>query len=92
MENISFAAVLQQDTDGTWWYVHVPKDVRNSLKQFERRGIIHVSVTLGSSTWEGSMLPWADGTAQISINKKVRAKENLKLGDTLEVSVKPRYK
>jgi hypothetical protein len=85
-----FHAHLQQDTDGTWWYVHVAKDIRDSLKHLEKRGIIHVSVTVGSTTWEGSMLPWADGSAQISVSKNVRLKEKLKLGDNLLVTIAPR--
>jgi hypothetical protein len=35
------------------------------------------------------MLPWADGSAQISINKDVRAKESLQLGDYLYVTLAP---
>jgi fructose-1-phosphate kinase PfkB-like protein len=90
MDAIVFSSKLEQDPDGTWWYVHVPKDIRDRLKQFEKRGIIHVLVTIGKSTWDGSMLPWTDGSAQISINKGIRSKENLNLGDTLSLSVKPR--
>lgn len=89
-ERQSFEATLEMDKDGTWWYVHVPKEVRNAYKQYEKRGIVHVTVTVGSTTWDGSMLPWADGSAQISVNKNVRNKESLRLGDTVSVSVLPR--
>ncbi|HSX28965.1 MAG TPA: DUF1905 domain-containing protein [Candidatus Saccharimonadales bacterium] len=90
MPSQTFQAQLEQDADGTWWYVHVPKKIRDSFKEFERRGIIHVSVTIGNTTWDGSMLPWADGSAQVSIHKKIRAKEGLERGDTLLVTVRPR--
>jgi uncharacterized protein DUF1905 len=82
--------VLEKDQDGTWHYVHVAKGVRDAYKSLERRGTIAVTVTIGSSTWPASMLPWADGSAQISINKKVREKENLQVGRTLKLIIEPR--
>ncbi len=85
-----FEAKLEMDKDGTWWYIHVPKKIRDAFKQYEKRGITPVNVTIGNTTWEGSMLPWADGSAQISVNKKIRNKEGLELGDTLLVNVSPR--
>jgi hypothetical protein len=63
------------------------KKVRAQFKSAEKRGIIAVTVQLGNSVWDGSMLPWADGSAQISVNKRVRTKENLSLGDTLALTV-----
>ena len=86
---MQFEATLQQDPDGTWWFVHVPKKIRDEWKHLEKRGIIHVAVTIGRTTWEGSMLPWADGSAQIAVNKKIRTQEHLSLGDMLTVMVHP---
>lgn len=90
MNRFVFKAKLEQDKDGTWWYVHVPKEVRDSLKHLERHGIIHVRVAIGRASWDGSMLPWADGSAQVSVNKSVRSRENLGLGQQLEVTLEPR--
>ena len=84
MDKITFNSTLECDKDGTWWYAHVPSDVRKSLRGFEKRGSVRVKATIGLSTWEGSLLPWADGSAQISINKEVRSKEGL-----LKISVRP---
>ena len=81
---------LERDKDGTWYYVHVPKDVRDAYKQLERRGTIAVNVTVGNSLWQASILPWADGSGQISINKKVRDAEGLELGQQIQVEVVPR--
>lgn len=89
-EQLTFVTKLEIDKDGTWWYVHVPKKIRDAFKQHEKRGIVHVTATIGKTTWEGSMLPWADGSAQISVGKNIRDKESLKLGDAVSVSVLPR--
>ena len=70
-----FKVKLEMDRDGTWWYVHVPKNIRDTLKQYEKRGIVPVTVIIGKTAWDGSMLPWADGSAQISVNKRIRDKE-----------------
>jgi hypothetical protein len=90
MEQIAFSGVLERDKDGTWWYVHVPKQIRHQLKHLETRGMIPVSATIGHTTWQASLLPWADGSAQITINKTVRTKEALTLGQELQVRVQPR--
>ena len=90
VDSDSFDTKLQMDKDGTWFYVHVPAELRTKYKAWEHRGIIHVTTTIGSTSWDGSMLPWADGSAQISVNKAVRTKEGLALGDTVHVSVVPR--
>lgn len=58
---ITLAATLEMDKDGTWYYIQVPKEIWNSLKEFEHRGSIKVTGTLSDLTWDGSLLPWADG-------------------------------
>lgn len=86
----SFGAKLEVDKDGTWRYVHVPRTVRNSLKGFERRGIIPITATVAGCRWDGSLLPWADGSAQLSIPKPICTKLALRLGQRLRVEVRPR--
>ena len=90
MESLSFTATLERDKDGTWWYAHVPKEIRQALKHLENRGTIPVDATVGQTTWPASLLPWADGSAQIVIKKAIREKEHLSLGDTIAVSVRER--
>lgn len=90
MQRQIITATLECDKDGTWYFVHVPKKVRGIYKEFERRGATAIEVTVGSSTWQASILPWADGSGQISINKRVREKEGLKLGERLEVEIMSR--
>ncbi len=89
MPSLSFTSILNQDQDGTWWYAHVPQEIRHQLKLFEKRGHIKVTATIGSSSWSGSLLPWADGSAQIVINKKIRDREGLQLGQKLAITITP---
>lgn len=90
MKTLSFVAKLERDKDGTWWYVHVPAEIRQSFKPYEKRGIVSVTATVGATSWPGSMLPWADGSAQISVNKAVRTKEHLVLGQDIMMMIQPR--
>jgi len=90
MEPLFFTATLEQDKDGTWWYAHVPKEVRQALKHLEVHGTIPVEATIGHTSWAASLLPWADGSAQIVIKKLIRDKEHLEPGDTLAITVRQR--
>ena len=90
MKELSFEAKLERDKDGTWWYVHVPRTVRNALKGFEKRGIIPITASVAGRRWDGSFLPWADGSAQLSIPKPIYTALQLKLGQKLHVDVRPR--
>ena len=87
---IHFTAALERDKDGTWWYVHVPAAIRQSLQQFARRGSIPVTARVGDTSWNASLLPWADGSAQLVVKKDVRDKESLQLGESVDVAVTPR--
>jgi Domain of unknown function (DUF1905) len=90
MERAVFTGVLERDNDGTWWYIHVPQHIRDAFKHVEKRGTIPVTATIGHTTWNVSLLPWADGSAQLTINKTVRSKEALTLGQELQVIITPR--
>jgi len=85
-----FGAPLQRDTDGSWWFVHVPREVRQAFQHLERRGFTPVQVSMGRTSWAASLMPWADGSAQIVIKKAVREGEGLQLGQELEVTVTAR--
>jgi hypothetical protein len=90
VNQLSFDARLERDKDGKWWYVHVPRRIRDSLKAFEKRGIIRVTATIAGNRWDGSLLPWADGSGQLSIGKLIRSKLGLQAGQRLHVVVRPR--
>ncbi|MBV8257933.1 MAG: DUF1905 domain-containing protein [Actinobacteria bacterium] len=87
---LTFVSAIERDKDGTWWYVHVPAEVREALREHERRGFVPVTATVGATSWDGSLMPWADGSAQLTVGKRVRERESLELGREVRVSVRPR--
>jgi hypothetical protein len=40
MGSVSFETTLERDKDGSWWYAHVPKTVRQSFEHPGKRGVI----------------------------------------------------
>lgn len=83
-------STLQRDRDSNWHYVHIPKEVRDDLKHYEKRGIIAVTARIGATTWDGSLMPWADGSAQITINAVIRKKESLTDNNNVTIIIVPR--
>ena len=73
-----------------WYYVPVPVEYSKPLEHLAERGLIAVTVSVGSSTWPTSMLPMGDGTHFIALPAKVRAKENLTFGMEIGVSFEVR--
>jgi len=51
---------------------------------------VTVTATIGGTSWDGSLLPWADGSAQLVVKKGIRDREGLELGQLVAVEVKPR--
>lgn len=84
--------VVERDPDGTWHYVHVPREVRAAYASLQRRGAVAVTVTLGASTWDASILPWADGSGQVSVGRAVRRREGVEAGDEVTLRIEPRHR
>jgi len=87
---LAFVTSVDQDKDGTWWFAHVPREVRERLKRYEKRGNIAVIATIGRTTWDASLMPWADGSAQIVLKKHVREAEDLKPHQRITIVLQPR--
>ena len=77
---------------GGWYYIQVPVEITQPLKNFADRGLIPILAKIGSSTWKTSLLPKGDGTHFIALKQKVRKKENIFLGDIIQVEFHVRTK
>jgi hypothetical protein len=54
------------------------------------RGLIAVRATVGTTTWDTSLLPLGDGTTFVPLNARVRRQNDLVLGAPVTVTVVPR--
>lgn len=72
--------------DGGWHYVAVPQKYSDELKPLADRGLVAITATIGSSTWNTSLLPMGDGSQFIPLPGKVRSKGAIDVGALVEVS------
>jgi len=70
----------------------VPAELCEPLRKFSDRGLIAVTVKVGNSNWPTSLLPMGDGTYFIALPAKVRKKENISLGESVEVEFELRIR
>ncbi|PID31599.1 hypothetical protein CR970_04665 [Candidatus Saccharibacteria bacterium] len=76
--------------DNGWHYVPVPREFTATLKPLADRGLVAVRATVGSSTWDTSLLPMGDGTQFIPLPASVRRKEKIALDSAIKVVFTPR--
>jgi hypothetical protein len=74
------------ERDKGWHYVAVPRELSEPLQRFADRGLIAATATVGKSTWPTSLLPMGDGSHFIALPAKIRAKEKLTRGESIEIS------
>ena len=71
---------------GGWHYVAAPQEYTDELKPFAERSLVAVEATVGGSSWQTSLLPMGDGSQFLALPAKVRQKEQITVGDVIEVS------
>lgn len=69
---------------GGWFYVSLPKKYTEISKDYADRGLVPIVARIGELSWNTSLLPMGDGTHFIALNAKVRKKESIRVGDTIE--------
>ena len=86
MENAFRSQVCLFERDQGWHYVSVPSELSKPLEYLADRGLIAITATAGVTSWRTSMLPMGDGTHFIALPAKVRQKEKLSPGSTVDIS------
>jgi hypothetical protein len=74
-----------------WTFLSVPPEDSEEIRAYSASqpragfGSVRVSVTIGSSTWQTSVFPNADGSYALPIKRSVRRAENIEAGDVVTV-------
>lgn len=68
-----------------WIYVPAPLEYTQLLKPFAHRGFVPVTISLGTSIWKTSLLPYGDGTQFIPLKASVRKQESITIGDVVSL-------
>ena len=90
MDNTFVAKVEIFERAMGWHYIAVPTELSKPLEHLADRGLIAVKAKVGNSSWPTSLLPMGDGTHFIALPAKVRSKEKISLGMTIEASFETR--
>lgn len=85
----------------SWHFITLPQDKSEEIKFFNENlhrafigkkrgwGAVRVEVTIGKTTWQTSIFPYAKTKAYIlPIKAEVRKKEKIAVGDSVHVSLK----
>lgn len=75
--------VKQFPQKGGWVYLPVEQTYADLGTPKPRWGLVPATITIGSTTWTKSLLPYGDGSLFIALNAKVRKAEGIGVGDTL---------
>ena len=67
---------------GTWTYASIPFDIE---KEFGEKGQIRVKGTINGQTIEAALMPQGNRQHFIILNKEIRDKTGIKVGDTIDV-------
>lgn len=81
---------LFEEVVSPWHYVRVPEEYTEVTRHLAVRGLVPITVTLGRTTWDTSLLPLGDGTHFIAVNAKVRKAERIALGDRIKLTFRVR--
>lgn len=73
-----------------WVYVPVPVEYTKIFAGLMDRGLVPITVTLGKSVWNTSLLPKGDGTHFIPLSAKIRKAESIEVGDSVKLIFVPR--
>jgi hypothetical protein len=72
---------------GGWVYVPIPQKYEDFGGK-PKWGLVPAVITVGSTTWKRSLLPFGDGTLFIALSEKVRNTEKISVGDSVHISFK----
>ena len=75
-----------------WYFVTLPGDIADQIKFVRQKqpgfGTIRVKVRIGATQWQTSLFPdKASNGFLLPVKAAVRRKENLVVGDTLNISI-----
>lgn len=72
--------------ENPWIFVSVPKKYTDLFRKKANRGLVPITITLGGTTWDTSLLPMGNGKQFIPLKKQVRKAEKITVGDKITLS------
>jgi hypothetical protein len=94
MDNAFSARVWLYQNKGSWHFVTLPKEVAAGIREQTAHlqkafGSLRVAATIGKTRWQTSLFfDTKAGSYYLPLKAAVRAKEQLRVDDEIEVSVR----
>ena len=87
-----FPATTWLHPKGSWVFLTVPDDESEEIRDIAPHpggfGSVRVRVSVGGSVWKTSLFPQRnDGPYVLPLKKDIRRRENIEVGDTVEVAL-----
>ena len=74
------------ECDTPWWFVRVPNKISQPYKSLAKNfGFIAVTLNVGQSSWQSSLMPHGDGEYFIALPAKIRKANDIALGDKISI-------
>lgn len=80
------AKVKQFPGKGGWIYAPVPSELIDLSKKSSAWGMVPITATIKTTTWDTSLLPMGNGTFFIALKAVIRKKEAIEPGNKLTIS------
>ncbi len=77
--------------DIRWHFVNIPREQYEIIRAHYPRGMVHISATLGKTSWDTALFPHTNTKSYIlPIKQVVRKKENIWAGDLVTIKITQR--
>lgn len=86
---IKFSGIAKQfPMENGWAYLEIPNESLPPIMPDQGAKFTQIIATVGSTTWDSSILPIGNGNKFITLKKEIREKEKIKIGDKVTIEFK----
>ena len=73
---------------GGWGYLQIDQTYAEFGITKPKWGLVPATLTVGSTTWKKSLLPFGDSTLFVALSKRIRQAEKIEVDGTITVIIK----
>lgn len=71
--------------DSGWHFVTLDKDLSSKIRSVYTKGFVKITAQIGKTKWDTSLFPHKKSGYLICINKQIRNKEDVLVGDVVKI-------
>lgn len=73
--------------DYGWHFITLPKEIYTKIRKYYPKGFVKIEARINKTSWNTSLFPHKASGYLLCINKKIRNKECLFVGDEIVVNL-----